>query len=66
MRRFFTVPLLAGFLVFTPLQAADPPVKVFVLAGQSNMEGKAWSAIWFHRIGKAMADAMLEPLRDQP
>src|SRR5688572_18605001 len=34
---------LAGLALAVPAAAlaADPPVKVFVLAGQSNMEGKA-------------------------
>src|SRR5689334_21794643 len=29
------------FLAVSPVDAGDPPVKVFILAGQSNMEGQA-------------------------
>jgi len=32
-----------------PLRAADTPVKVFILAGQSNMEGKAPDALLDHQ-----------------
>lgn len=37
----FVLPLLAGFLPWLPLTADEAPVRVFILAGQSNMEGKA-------------------------
>ena len=52
MKRQLT--LLALFLLFVPqrdLQAADGPktVKVFILAGQSNMEGKAPNALLDHQ-----------------
>jgi alpha-galactosidase len=40
MIRFMFVPLVECFLVTTLLHAADKPVKVFILAGQSNMEGQ--------------------------
>jgi hypothetical protein len=40
MKRFACVCLLALFLPSLAI-AADKPVKVFILAGQSNMEGKA-------------------------
>lgn len=39
MIRFMIVSLVAGLLATTPLPAADKPVKVFILAGQSNMQG---------------------------
>lgn len=39
MRKLFTLILLSLFAVTA--RAADAPVKVFILAGQSNMEGKA-------------------------
>jgi hypothetical protein len=40
------LPLLAGCLLIGDLAAADPskPVKVFILAGQSNMEGQGFIA----------------------
>jgi hypothetical protein len=40
------LPLLAGCLLTGTLAAADPskPVKVFILAGQSNMEGQGFIA----------------------
>lgn len=40
------LPLLAGCLLISTLAAADPskPVKVFILAGQSNMEGQGFIA----------------------
>jgi hypothetical protein len=39
------IPVLACLLMVTPLHGADKPVKVFILAGQSNMEGKAPNAL---------------------
>jgi Carbohydrate esterase, sialic acid-specific acetylesterase len=41
--------VFAGFLVTASLHAADKPVKVFILAGQSNMEGKAPNALFEHQ-----------------
>jgi Carbohydrate esterase, sialic acid-specific acetylesterase len=49
MTRFMAVSAVAFFLVDTPLPAADKPVKVFILAGQSNMEGKAPNALLDHQ-----------------
>ncbi|RLS43075.1 MAG: sialate O-acetylesterase, partial [Planctomycetota bacterium] len=40
------IVFVAGCLfAITPMYAADKPVKVFILAGQSNMEGKARNAL---------------------
>jgi alpha-galactosidase len=39
MKKLVTLLLVSLFSLTT--RAADPPVKVFILAGQSNMEGKA-------------------------
>lgn len=36
-------------LISLPAAAAPPPVKVFLLAGQSNMEGKAPNALFNHQ-----------------
>ena len=41
MLRPFVLPAVACLMTTLPLGAADKPVKVFMLAGQSNMEGKA-------------------------
>ena len=46
MTRFATVLAL---LISSHLNAADKPVKVFVLAGQSNMEGKAPNTLFDHQ-----------------
>jgi alpha-galactosidase len=48
MSRFVIVSLVA-YLLTTPLHAAEKPVKVFILAGQSNMEGKAPNALLDHQ-----------------
>lgn len=41
MTRFMIVAVVAILFGATPLPAADKPVKVFILAGQSNMQGHA-------------------------
>jgi alpha-galactosidase len=41
MRRLYIPALLAYVLTSTPLFAAGKPLKVFILAGQSNMQGHA-------------------------
>jgi alpha-galactosidase len=46
MIRLTTITLVACLLVYKPLAAADDAVKVFILAGQSNMEGKAPNALF--------------------
>ena len=45
MVRFLVAVAFAGFLATAPVQGAEKPVKVFILAGQSNMEGKAPNAL---------------------
>jgi len=52
MRRFLTMlSLLAVAVMAIPVSAEDqPPVRVFILAGQSNMEGKAPLALLNHQI----------------
>jgi alpha-galactosidase len=47
--RLLLVPLFVSLLVITPLRAADRPAQVFILAGQSNMEGKAPNALLDHQ-----------------
>ncbi|MEX1040246.1 MAG: sialate O-acetylesterase [Pirellulaceae bacterium] len=41
MIRLLAWSLIFGAMMPLPLRAAEKPVKVFILAGQSNMEGKA-------------------------
>ena len=59
---------------FWPAHSADKPLKVYILAGQSNMEGKAkWLTVgndrpyhylgsgkWYFLKGVAFGQAMLE------
>ncbi|QEG41170.1 sialate O-acetylesterase [Roseimaritima ulvae] len=59
--------LLAICLSASFLAAADPadPVKVFILAGQSNMEGKAANALLEHQATAPETKAQFAHLRDQ-
>jgi len=63
MRRSLIVPLVACLLVTTPLRAAGRPVKVFILAGQSNMEGKAPNALLDHQATDAKTRDLFAHLR---
>jgi hypothetical protein len=49
MLRSMLVPLLLCSVVTAPLHAGEKTVKVFILAGQSNMEGKAPNALLEHQ-----------------
>jgi alpha-galactosidase len=49
MFRSMLVPVLLCFVVTAPLHAGAKTVKVFILAGQSNMEGKAPNALLEHQ-----------------
>lgn len=49
MNRSLIIPLLACLFGATPLIRAEKPVKVFILAGQSNMEGKAPNTLLNHQ-----------------
>jgi alpha-galactosidase len=49
MARFLLSPAVACLLAAMPLLAADKPVRVFILAGQSNMEGKAPNDLLDHQ-----------------
>ena len=44
--------------------AQNAPVRVFVLAGQSNMEGKAQNKLWDHQATAAKTRAFFAPFRD--
>ena len=51
--------------LFADVAAAQAePVKVFVLAGQSNMEGKAQNKLWEHQAVDAKTAAFFAPFRD--
>jgi alpha-galactosidase len=58
------MPRLAILLLLaSPLAAADKPVKVFILAGQSNMEGKAPNALLDHQATDPKTKAVFAHLR---
>ncbi|GDY22291.1 sialate O-acetylesterase [Verrucomicrobiota bacterium] len=67
MFRTLILPLFAGlFGVFasaTFLSAADKPVKVFILAGQSNMEGKARNTLLEYQATNTTTKALFAHLR---
>jgi len=58
-------PLILSLLLAIPLHAADATkaVKVFILAGQSNMEGKAPNALLDHQATNASTKALFAHLR---
>jgi len=67
----------AAGLVWAATSQADPtPLKVFILAGQSNMEGHArietsgyhylGCAKTFALMGRAFAEATLQVMKEQP
>src|SRR3954451_17089175 len=47
--RHIVASIFALFFMTADLHAADKPVKVFILAGQSNMEGKAPNSLLDHQ-----------------
>ncbi len=62
------IRLLVGLVVVwlfvsTPLHAADKAVKVFILAGQSNMEGKARNALLDYQATDAKTKDLFAHLR---
>jgi len=59
MIRFLIVALLAA----APVHAADGTVKVFILAGQSNMEGKAPNALLDHQAADPKTKDLFTHLR---
>ena len=63
MVRLLTVCLVASLLVASPVLAADKPVKVFILAGQSNMEGKAPNTLLDHQATDAQTKELFAHLR---
>ena len=65
IRSPFLKLLLSSLFVFAlgPVQA-DEVVKVYVLAGQSNMEGKAQNKLWEHQATDAKTKDFFAHLRD--
>ncbi|XZE52321.1 sialate O-acetylesterase [Planctomycetaceae bacterium SH139] len=60
-----SIPLLFVFLTWQPLPAQSTEVvKVFVLAGQSNMEGKAPNALYDHQATSKETAPAFAHLRD--
>jgi hypothetical protein len=63
--RLGAVPL-ASFLVIAPALAAEKPVKVYILAGQSNMVGIGQVSGRGLRWGKEFTDAKLSMYAGEP
>ena len=58
-----TTALVATALINAPV-AQNAPVKVIVLAGQSNMEGKAQNKLWEHQATNEKTRAFFATFRD--
>ena len=54
--------LIVATMAAEPLPAVDKPVKVFILAGQSNMEGKAPNALLDHQATDPKTALPLTPM----
>ncbi len=63
MTRLLIGLLFGGFLATVPVHAAEKPVKVFILAGQSNMEGKARNSLLDFQATDAKTKDFFAPLR---
>ncbi|MGE0609794.1 MAG: sialate O-acetylesterase [Pirellulales bacterium] len=63
MFRLAIVTALAWLVWTAPAHAADKPVKVFILAGQSNMEGKAPNALYDHQAADDKTKGLFAHLR---
>lgn len=63
MIRCLLIAALAIFAGTTTTTAAEKPVKVFILAGQSNMEGKAPNALFDHQATDAKTKDFFAHLR---
>ena len=64
LRRIF-LPALVAAAVPAAAAAQRAPVKVIVLAGQSNMEGKAQNKLWEHQATDEKTRAFFAPFRDE-
>lgn len=56
-------PLILVLALALPLGGAEKPVKLFILAGQSNMEGKAPNELLEHQAGDERTRALFAHLR---
>ena len=63
MLRLMTIPVIAYLLLTPSLDAAENSVKVFILAGQSNMEGKAPNALFDHQATDSKTRDLFSHLR---
>ncbi len=63
MIRILTVLVAGCLLADLPVHAADKPVKVFILAGQSNMEGKARNSLLDYQATDAKTKDLFAHLR---
>jgi len=63
MTRLPVVCLIACLCLAAPLYGADARVKVFVLAGQSNMEGKAPNELFDHQAADPKTKEFFSHLR---
>ncbi len=70
-RTVFAVIAAVGALTLVPhtisatCYAAEGPVKVFILAGQSNMEGKAKISLMEYQVGQPQTRELFAHLRDK-
>jgi alpha-galactosidase len=64
MNRPALLAALAALVIMSPALAQGGPLKVFVLAGQSNMEGKAQNKLWEHQATDSKTAAFFAPFRD--
>jgi alpha-galactosidase len=66
MLRLLTLASVALASLFVDAASAQrDPVKVFVLAGQSNMEGKAQNKLWEHQAVDERTREFFAPFRDE-
>ena len=70
MKRLLTIPALAALLAILPAntpvepaEASAKPVRVFILAGQSNMEGKAQNKLLEHQAVAPETEELFAHLR---
>ena len=61
--RLLLSPLLAGLAFLSPLHGAEKSAKMFILAGQSNMEGKAPNELLEHQATDAKTKDIFTHLR---
>jgi hypothetical protein len=63
MLRLMIYPLAVCLFSTMPMAAAEAPVKVFILAGQSNMEGKAPNELFDHQAADPSTKELFSHLR---